>query len=156
MSPMIRSAVEADANAIAILSGQLGYPARTAEIEDRLRRIETEGDGRVFVAEVRGTVVGWVHVYGAHVLESPPHAEIGGLVVDEGHRGRGIGIELMTAAERWAASMSYATVRLRSNVIREAAHNFYRRSGYSETKRQAVFSKSVFAGGGDGGGPPGA
>lgn len=153
---MIREAVETDSKAIATLSGQLGYSALPSEIRDRLKRIQKLGDSQVFVAEIEGTVVGWVHIYGAHVLESPAHAEIGGLVVDESHRGRGIGRELMAEAERWAASMRYATVRLRSNLIRETAHSFYKRLGYSETKRQAVFTKALAVEESRETGPPGA
>jgi GNAT superfamily N-acetyltransferase len=140
---MIRSAIDKDAGAIATLSGQLGYEVSRTEAQDRLAAIRARSDGEVFVAESGGTVVGWVMVVGAHPLVNPACAEIGGLVVDEGRRGRGIGRELMAAAEGWAVSMGYASVRLRSNVIREAAHAFYRRLGYSETKRQAVFSKAV-------------
>jgi len=140
---MIRAAVEADAEDLALLSGQLGYPVRASEVQSRLTLIESRGDGHVFVAEVEGAVVGWVHVHGVHVLESPGHAEIGGLVVDERCRGRGIGKDLMTAAERWSASMGYGTVRVRSNVTRETARGFYRRLGYSEMKHQAVFTKSI-------------
>lgn len=139
----IRGAVETDTETIAVLSGQLGYPAPTSEVQERLQRILTQGDGLVFVAEIGGRVVGWVHVHGKHDLESPARAEIGGIVVDERHRRRGIGEELMAAAEDWARSMRYATLRLRSNVIREDAHRFYRRLGYSETKRQVVLSKVV-------------
>ena len=140
---LIRAAVKEDAERLALLSGQLGYPAAAPEIRGRLQRIQAREDGQVFVAEVDGAVVGWVHVCEVHFLESPAHAEIAGLVVDERCRGRGVGKELMAAAERWAASLGYTTVRLRSNVIREAAHRFYRNLGYSETKRQAVFSRSI-------------
>lgn len=143
----IRTAVEDDAETIAVLSGQLGYPAHPSEVRDRLKKLRARGDGEIFVAQTGRAVAGWVHVYGSHILETPAHAEIGGLVVDDRHRGRGIGRDLMAAAERWAASAGYATVRVRSNVVREAAHEFYRRLGYSETKRQAVFSKTVAAGG---------
>ena len=141
MSSTIREALESDARAIAALTGQLGYPASPSEIEGRLDWIKR--DGHVFVAEIGGAVIGWVHIHEAHFLESPAHAEIGGLVVEENHRGSGVGTELMAAAERWAVAMGYTTVRVRSNVIREAAHRFYKRSGYSETKRQAVFVKDV-------------
>lgn len=140
---MIRDAVEADAEAIALLSTHLGYPAGPVDIRDRLKTIRDRGDGQVFVAEDRGRVVGWLHVLGVHILESAAHAEIAGLVVDEGHRGRGMGSDLVAAAERWAATMGYPVLRVRSNVIREAAHRLYRRLGYAELKRQAVFAKSV-------------
>jgi hypothetical protein len=34
-------------------------------------------------------------------------------------------------------------MRVRSNVIRERAHEFYKREGYAEKKRQVVFEKSL-------------
>ena len=72
---MIRTAVESDAAALAALSVQLGYPSSPAEILDRLRDIRARGDGQVLVAEIVG------------------------LVVDERLRGRGIGVNLVAAAE---------------------------------------------------------
>jgi GNAT superfamily N-acetyltransferase len=140
---MIRTAVESDADALADLSVQLGYPSGPAEILDRLRGIQARAEGQVIVAEIGGTVIGWIHILGVHGLESPAHAVIVGLVVDERHRNRGIGADLVAAAERWATAMRYAKVRARSNVIREDAHRFYRRLGYRETKRQAVLSRQL-------------
>jgi len=72
---MNRTAVESDAAALAALSVQLGYPSSPAEILDRLRDIRARGDGQVLVAEIVG------------------------LVVDERLRGRGIGVNLVAAAE---------------------------------------------------------
>jgi len=147
---VIRHAVASDADALAALSVQLGYPSTLAEIAGRLEGIRERGDGQVIVAEIGGTIVGWIHVLGVHVLESPPHAEIVGLVVDERLRGRGIGAELVQGAERWAAGVGYAKISVRSNVIRAAAHQFYQRLGYHETKRQAVLSKGLDRAGGTG------
>ena len=140
---MVRAARESDIVVLARLSEQLGYPATPSSIRERLHVIQTRGDGQVLVAERDAAVVGWIHVFGAHTLESPPHAEIGGLVVDELHRGRDIGAQLLEAAERWSASVGYSTVRVRSNVVRESAHRFYQRAGYRLLKQQAVFAKTL-------------
>jgi GNAT superfamily N-acetyltransferase len=140
---MIREARRADAEALAALSDQLGYPAAAGEVRERLRVLARRGDNRVLVAEAEGRVVGWVHVFGAHLLETPAFAEIGGLVVGDGDRGRGVGRRLMRAAEEWAAAAGYAVVRVRSNVVRERAHRFYEGLGYACAKRQAVFAKAV-------------
>lgn len=140
---MIREATGSDADAIAVLSTQLGYPTTPSEARARLEAVETRSDAQVFVADENGSVLGWVHVFGAHSLESGAHAEIGGLVVEEASRGRGIGKQLMSAVEAWAVSMGYPAVRLRSNVVREAAHRFYEGIGYRSIKRQVVFTKVV-------------
>jgi GNAT superfamily N-acetyltransferase len=139
----VRVAIQGDADAIAILSGQLGYPSDAAEIRSRLEHIRDRGDGQVFVAVVEGAVAGWIHVFGAHVLETPPHAEIGGLVVEQASRGVGIGTLLMRTAENWAVSAGYSTVSFRSNVVRTAAHRLYDRIGYRRIKRQVMFEKVV-------------
>ncbi len=139
----IRAAAPADAEALAALSGQLGYPTTAGEVRERLAAIAARGDGVVLVAELDGVVVGWLHVLGAHLLESPDYAEIGGLVVAEEARGQGLGWRLMDAAERWARAMGYAEVHVRSNVVREAAHRFYEGLGYRRVKQQMVFVRRL-------------
>jgi GNAT superfamily N-acetyltransferase len=143
---VIRDALETDAEPIALLSGQLGYPVDSRVIQERLGQIRRHGDGRVFVAELEGKIVGWIHVYGVHVLEAPAHALIGGLVIDEKHRGQGIGRRLMAAVEQWAADSGYTSIRVRSNVIRKGAHIFYPRLGYSVLKQQLVYSRDLSTG----------
>jgi ribosomal protein S18 acetylase RimI-like enzyme len=139
----IRPARLEDAEALAGLAAQLGYPMETAEMRARLQGVERRGDGLVLMVEEGGAVVGWVHVLGVHLIESPAHAEIGGLVVDEARRGRRLGEALVAAAEDWAAAHGYGLVRVRSNVVRERARRFYERLGYHVTKTQAVFAKEL-------------
>lgn len=133
---MIREATASDAAALAALSTQLGYPTNPEEAAQRLAAL---GDGAVLVAEEGGAVLGWIHVCGIRFFQSPPFAEIGGLVVDEAARGRGVGRLLVQAAVRWAAEQGYAKLRVRSNVVREDAHRFYEREGFRRVKAQAVF-----------------
>jgi GNAT superfamily N-acetyltransferase len=138
----IRRAQSGDAEPLADLSGELGYPAAGAAVAQRLAVLLDRGDHAVLVAEgAEGSVLGWVHVFVTHRLESPSFAELGGLVVSEGVRGRGIGRDLVVAAERWARGRGLTAIRVRSNVVREEAHAFYRRMGYETLKEQAVFRK---------------
>jgi GNAT superfamily N-acetyltransferase len=133
-----------DAEAVARLATQLGYPATAEQIRGRLRVLDGSDDARVFVAEdTDGTAVGWVHVFGRRLLESDPDAEIGGLVVDERLRGRGIGAALMASAEAWARERGYGAVSLRTNVIRTEAHEFYKRLGYQVIKSQFKLRKKL-------------
>lgn len=141
---MIRRATAEDAAAIAALCGQLGYPTSAEEGARRLQVLLSREEDAVFVADVDGAVVGWIHMFGCERLESEPSAEIGGFVVADGHRGSGIGMDLIAAGERWARERGYELVRVRSNVIRERAHHFYQeRAGYQLSKRQAVFTKNL-------------
>ena len=138
----IRVAHPSDAKRLADLAGQLGYPSTTKDIVRRLRPIERSALHAVFVAEAPDRqVIGWVHVYVCHLVESDPGAEIGGLVLDERYRGRGVGQLLMQRAEEWARRKKCRTVSLRSNVIRTSAHAFYEKLGYTHIKTQKAFRK---------------
>ena len=140
----VRAAAMADADAIASLCGQLGYPSAGADAERRLAQIASEPDAVVLVADsAREGVIGWIHVRALHLLTRDACAEIGGLVVDESQRGRGIGGRLMAAAEDWARRRGLGELRLRSNVIRDDAHAFYRRRGYESAKTSLLFTKTL-------------
>jgi GNAT superfamily N-acetyltransferase len=140
----IRRAKLTDAARIAVLSGQLGYPATTKEMAARLRLALRSKEGACFVAtsEEFG-VVGWVHVSVTPLLEVQRRAEVNGLVVDEKARSRGAGWALLETAEKWAKKRSCVGMSVRSNVIRDHAHNFYLRCGYEHYKTQKAFRKTL-------------
>jgi predicted N-acetyltransferase YhbS len=143
----IRHGKRNDARAIARLSGELGYPVDTSAVANRLEAISQLAGNAVLVAEAaEGEVIGWVHVFAAHRLESPAFAELGGLVVAEKLRRRGVGGALVRAAAAWARDEGLTGIRVRSNVVREGAHGFYSRLGYAEIKSQAVFQKRLAGG----------
>lgn len=140
----IRAATREDAVALAPLSGQLGYPATPADVTQRLERILADPVHAVYLVETPGRLVlGWIHVFVHVTVESDPSAEIGGLVVAEGHRSRGIGQELLAQAEQWARRQGCGRMIVRSNVIRARAHRFYERLGYASYKSQRVFAKEL-------------
>jgi len=138
----IRRARVDDAKRIAELSGQLGYPVSAKEMVKRLKRALAAEDGDCFVAEANGSsVIGWIHVSVTPLLEVERRAEVNGLVVDERARSQGAGALLLEAAEKWAKKMRCATMSVRSNVLRERAHDFYLRNGYEHYKTQKAFRK---------------
>ena len=140
----IRKARQADAARIAVLSGQLGYPATTKEMAVRLRQALRARDGVCLVAETNeGGVIGWVHASVTPLLEVERRAEVNGLVVEERVRSRGAGWLLLEAAENWARKRGCKGMSVRSNVIRERAHMFYLRNGYEHYKTQKAFRKSL-------------
>src|SRR5258708_36383495 len=142
----IRRAGRGDAERIAQLSGELGYPASAAQIAVRLRQLTTVSKHAVFVAEspeAATGVVGWVHVSVSHLLESDVRAEVNGLIVAEGQRSAGAGAKLLEAAEAWARRRGCRGMNVRSNVIRERAHKFYERQGYEHYKSQKAFRKPL-------------
>jgi len=142
----IRRARRGDAERIAQLSGELGYPASAAQVATRLRQLTPVSKHAVFVAESPDAatgVVGWVHVSVAHLLERDIRAEVNGLVVAEGQRSAGAGAKLLEAAEEWARRRGCRGMNVRSNVIRERAHGFYERNGYEHYKTQKAFRKAL-------------
>jgi GNAT superfamily N-acetyltransferase len=143
----IRPASPADAGRLAVLCGQLGYPASVEEIRQRFDPVARDEQHVVYVAQSPdGQVIGWIHAYLRPLLEEDLQAEIGGLVIDEAWRNYGIGQRLLQQAEQWAQEQGCWAVHVRSNVIRERAHRFYRRLGYSSVKTQLSFRKVLKSG----------
>jgi GNAT superfamily N-acetyltransferase len=140
----IRRAKSSDAARIAELCGQLGYPAKPAEITQRLRRIKPPSQHAVLVAESpERRVIGWLHVSVSPLIEVELRAEVNGLVVADDERSHGTGALLLRAAEQWARSRGCKSMAVRSNVIRERAHQFYLCQGYELYKTQKAFRKLI-------------
>jgi GNAT superfamily N-acetyltransferase len=140
----IRRAKSSDAAQIAELCDQLGYPAKPAEIAQRLRKIKPPSQHAVLVAESpEQKVIGWLHVSVSPLVEVELRAEVNGLVVDNHERSSGTGALLLRAAEQWARSRGCKNMSVRSNVIRERAHQFYLRHGYEHYKTQKAFRKPL-------------
>jgi predicted N-acetyltransferase YhbS len=137
----IRRAKSSDAPRLALLSGELGYPATVKEIKARLQRVTRVPENVVFVAEKDGEVIGWLQLNATHLVESPLSAVIEGLIVAEGQRSAGAGAKLLEVGEAWAQKKKCEGMLVRSNVIRERAHAFYERQGYEHFKTSKVFRK---------------
>jgi GNAT superfamily N-acetyltransferase len=136
----VRQALESDAQRIAVLAGQLGYEVPVVHVERQLARMNDERT--VFVAIVpRVGVVGWIGVALREAITDSGRADIEGLVVEDEYRGNGIGQLLVQAAEEWARHRGCTSMRLVSNVVRERAHEFYKRLGYDVLKTQHAFRK---------------
>nr|MBC7245102.1 GNAT family N-acetyltransferase [Chloroflexota bacterium] len=142
MSIAIREANANDAEVLADLATQLGYPSQPDQIVHRLAALPSLGC-RVFVAVVEGQVMGFVQV-GVYFPFLMDHAaEIAALVVDEKWRGQGIGRALLRVAEAWAVENGCAAIYVRTNIVRERAHAFYRREGFQPVKTALTFAKSL-------------
>jgi len=139
----IRTVRADDAEAVARLSGELGYPADADTMRARLEPLLGSPDHGVFIATIEGRAVGWIHVSIAQHLQAEVRAEIGGLVVSTEWRSAGIGARLVARAEQWARDRGLTGMVVRSQIKREDAHRFYLREGYARTKTSAVFSKEL-------------
>jgi GNAT superfamily N-acetyltransferase len=129
----IRDARSTDSVALSRLIAQLGYAAAEDEVAERLALMEAEGRV-VLAAELDGEVVGCLSTSVMRVLHRPaPVGRISMMVVDEALRGRGIGAELVRAAERALKARGCYMVEVTSHVRRTDAHRFYERLGYERT-----------------------
>jgi GNAT superfamily N-acetyltransferase len=141
----IRRMLQADLASVAVLAAQLGYPGELEEFRHRFFLFESDPDNSLMVAENQnGQILGWIQVTREKPsLVANARAEISALVVDEKNRGQGIGHQLVEAAEGWARQKGLSLVRIRSNVKREKAHQFYLREGYTIKKSWHLFMKSL-------------
>ena len=148
--PIIRDATLSDGSDLAELSTQLGYPTEAHQVAPRLEAILEAGDQKVLVAcTPDGQVVGWIHIFQALRVESDAFAELGGLVVIEELRGRGIGRLLLAAAEDWAQGRGLTKLRVRIRTHRTEAVKFYDRMAFQPTKEQRIFDKDLGPAGAD-------
>src|SRR5436309_406647 len=141
MDLMIRDAQAADGAAIAALLTQLGYPTEPSAVERRLERLRVVGD-RIVVAEVEGKAVGLAHLQVTPTLQRErPAAKIGALVVDDAHRGHGIGRALVRAMEDEARLRRCELLFLTTAERRKEAQVFYEKIGFQETGKR--FAKEL-------------
>jgi GNAT superfamily N-acetyltransferase len=140
----LRNAVATDADRLAKLSEELGYPVDSGMIRPRLERLRANPEHIVLVAESpTNEVVGWIHAAEHDILEAGSFCEILGLVVAAGQRGEGVGRRLVEQIEGWATGRGLQHVSVRSNVARAESHPFYERLGYARVKTQHVYRKRI-------------
>lgn len=127
---IVRVAEPHDRASLTLLIGQLGYEAAEEDVAERLAAMAAE-DRVVLVAEIDDAVVGCLSTSIMRVLHRPaPVGRISMMVVDEAHRSRGIGAQLVRAAEEVLAAQGCYMVEVTSHLRRTEAHRFYERLGY--------------------------
>ncbi|ALO42697.1 GNAT family N-acetyltransferase [Pseudoalteromonas phenolica] len=133
---IFRLAVIDDAEEINSVSIHLGYQRLSGnQASEKLQSLlESEAD-QIFVAELKGKIIGWIHLFYARRLASNDFYEIGGLVVNPEYRGLGIGKSLV----KFATSQVTEEVRVRCNETRLESHLFYEQQGFKSIKSQRVF-----------------
>ena len=136
MNTICRLATVADAEGINQVSKYLGYSGISDdEVNDKLHQMCNSTSDKVYVCEVGGLVVGWLHLFYARRLASEDFFEIGGLVVNPDFRGNGIGRALVD----YAVATNKGKLRVRCNERRLESHLFYEAVGFEGKKCQRVF-----------------
>ena len=132
----VRDVDAGDADALARLCGQLGYPSSAEAVLQRLERLVRSG-ARALVATSGGDVIGLatVHLRGM-INHEAPLAQLTLLVVDEERRSQGVGRALVDEAEAWARAQGCRRIIVTTALHRTGAHAFYERIGYAHTGRR--------------------
>ena len=129
----LRIAMPADADDVARLLTEMGYPC---EIDDALERIGAilDNDRQVVVVARRdGAVCGLIALDFMYYLPlGTTTCRVNALVVTATAQGLGIGRALLKEAERRARAGGAARIELASGSQRTEAHAFYRACGYSD------------------------
>jgi GNAT superfamily N-acetyltransferase len=130
----IRVATIDDAESIAELITQLGYPTTGAAMHRRLEAIAGDSSYATLVAVEGGSVVGLAAGRLGHYYEKDgTYCQLAALSVASGARRQGIGKQLVEAVERWGRDNGARAVVVTTALHRDGAHAFYERCGYSRT-----------------------
>jgi ribosomal protein S18 acetylase RimI-like enzyme len=135
----IRSARRDDAQAIAGLLGELGYPASAGEVRSRLDRLLGHSDRDVLVTESAGELVGVAAYQVITLLErSRYHCRLTTLAVRSDHRRRGIARKLVAAVESAAREADCFRLEVTTQVRRKEALAFYEANGFTQRPHRLV------------------
>jgi GNAT superfamily N-acetyltransferase len=137
MTISVRDAAPPDAEALASLCGQLGYPTEPRVMPERLARLVSDPNARCLVATNGGDVAGLATVHLRYTLNhEAPIAQLTLLVVDEAHRAHGVGRALVAVAEEWSRSRGAKRFVVTTALRRADAHAFYEKLEFKHTGRR--------------------
>lgn len=123
-----------DASRLAVLLGQLGYPADVAAVNERLDYFLDDPLSYLIGAENRDHLVGVAALHVCPLLEVTGRlGRLLALVVDDRCQGQGVGRSLVVAVEERAREAGCVLTEVTSSRSRVHAHEFYRRLGYEAT-----------------------
>jgi len=126
----LRNATERDAERLASLLTDEGYPAGASDLAARIARFSTPGS-RVIVAEAGGEVAGFVALHIVPRFETDDRfVRIVAVVVDPGVRERGVGRLLLAEAERVARDEGASFVEITAGHHRPEARQLYESLGF--------------------------
>jgi GNAT superfamily N-acetyltransferase len=123
---------------------ELGYPTNDTSFAERVAAISANSDDRILLADEAGTIVGLIAIHSFEMLHRPGRlGRITALVVSASARRRGIGHELLSAAESHLRSIGCMKLEVTSGESRSDAHGFYTAHGYQEQRVHFVKSPAT-------------
>ena len=135
----LRSAMIADADDVARLLTELGYPCEIDEAAERIDAIAANDRQALVLARREGAVCGLVALDFMYYLPlGTITCRVTALVVTPTAQGLGIGRQLLKEAEHRARAGGAARIELTSGSQRTEAHAFYRACGYKDSSVRFV------------------
>ena len=129
----IRPAAEDDAERLAALLTDEGYPAGPSDLERRIRGFAGQ-DTRVLVAEQAGEVLGFIAFVLVPRFETEDRfIRIVTLIIDPGVRERGIAKALLADVERLGREEGVAFLEVTAGHHRPDARHLFESVGYDAT-----------------------
>lgn len=122
------------------------WPGSEADFELEVEQILSDPDLHSFVAEIEGTLVGFIEVslraY-AEGCNSSPVGYLEGWYVTPEHRKGGTGRRLVEAAEDWARAKGCTEMASDTEVHNTLSQQAHARLGYTEVERIVCFRKTL-------------
>ena len=135
----LRSAMIADADDVARLLSELGYPCEIDDAAERIDAIAANDRQALVLARREGAVCGLVALDFMYYLPlGTITCRVTALVVTPTAQGLGIGRQLLKEAERRARGGGASRIELTSGSQRTEAHAFYRACGYKDSSVRFV------------------
>lgn len=134
MQMIIRKATENDYQVIGnLIKNELGYSDIDSDkLYSRLNSMSKDDLYETFVAVSGETVVGFIGICRIIAYEfDGDYFRIIALAVSENHQNKGVGTSLLKHVESFALWNDVRSISLNSGLQRIAAHEFYKRNGYS-------------------------
>jgi GNAT superfamily N-acetyltransferase len=130
----VREARAGDAEAVALLLGELGYPSNVADVKERMSAALADPSSHLLVAvsgsEVRGFASACLMPFfpnGSQILR------ITALTVAEGARRSRVGSVLIEHADELARQLGASALEVTAAERRRGAHAFYQNLGFART-----------------------
>lgn len=135
----VREAIPGDVPSLTRLIQQLGYPLSESVVSANLLKLLETKQETILVAVHEEQVIAWIGMMQTVQLTTGPMAEITGLIVDAAWQRKGVGRLLVEKAKEWSRKRNLPVLRVRSNLRRSDAHDFYNGLGFTTLKDQRVF-----------------
>jgi GNAT superfamily N-acetyltransferase len=136
---VIRRAMLSDSEPCAALLTELGYPATSAFVQEKLKQLADGESDRVFVALDGERVVAFASCHVMPLMHERENlCRVTALVVAADFRRHNIGGRLMHAIEKYAQDSRCVRVEVTSGEQRHDAHNFYEELGFHEVSRRFI------------------